>query len=195
MSYREQWYTHPEHAAYFERRCRGIINRIDGELLTAYQLPFHLEQNLLEYFEGYKRPGPFSVTRVKSSPTKRLYTSIIRVEAIRNEDGKRFIDAVVVNWNPHQTIHIPMFLVPANLQETIDIDTRLLAKVNVGARKAEDLIFEDFRLAPEPKLYREPARDATTLQRAERYTDPCQPKSMSSPEPSATQENTSHADY
>jgi hypothetical protein len=76
MSYREKQHTWFEQAIYFERRCRGIIGQIDGEILTAYNLPFHLEQNLL-------------------------------------------------------------------------------AKVNVGARQAEELIFEDFKLAREPKLYDE----------------------------------------
>jgi len=157
MNYREQWYAQPENAVYFERRCRGIIRQIDGELLTAYNLPLHLEQDLLKYFEGYNRPGPVSLTEVKSSPTKRLYTSIIRVEDIRNEDGNRVIDAVIINWNPHQVVAIPMSLLPANLQEKLNQDTRLLAKVNVGAGKAEDLIFEDFKLAPEPKPYDAPA--------------------------------------
>jgi hypothetical protein len=155
MSYREQWNSEAEHTKYLENRCRGIIHQIDGELLTAYNLPFHLEQDLLKYFEGYKRPGPLSLTKIKASPAKRLYTSIIRVENIRNEDGHKVIDAVIINWNPHRTIHIPMSLIPASLQEKLGPDTRLLAQVNVGAGKAEDLIFENFKLAPEPKLYDE----------------------------------------
>ncbi|HYT43681.1 MAG TPA: N-6 DNA methylase, partial [Methylomirabilota bacterium] len=155
MSYREQQYAWFEQAAYFERRCRGIISQIDGELLTAYNLPFHLEQNLLEFFEGYKRPGPLSLTQIKASPTKRLYTSIIRIDDIRNEDGSWVIDAVIINWNPRQTVHIPMSLVPANLQEKLVPEAHLLAKVNVGAKQAEELIFEDFKLAREPKFYDE----------------------------------------
>ena len=133
------------------------MSQIDGELLTAYNLPFNFEQNLLEFFDGYKRPGPFSPTQLKSSPTKRLYHSIIRVEDIRNENGNRVIDAVIINWNPHQIVHIPMSLLPIDLQEKLNQNSRLLAKVNVGASKAEDLIFEDFKLAPEPKLYDAPA--------------------------------------
>jgi len=157
MSYREQAETWFEQATYYERRCRGIISQIDGELLTAYNLPLHLEQNLFEFFDGYKRPGPFSPTQLKSSPTKRLYTSIIRVENIRNENGNRVIDAVIINWNPHQVVHIPMSLLPAHLQEQLNQDTRLVAKVNVGVSRAEDLIFEDFIIAREPKMYDAPA--------------------------------------
>src|SRR5258708_39179787 len=87
---------------------------------------------------------------------QKLYTSIIRVEDIRNEDGNRVIDAVIINWDPHQVVAIPISLLPASLQEKLNQDTRLLAKVNVGASKAEDLIFEDFKLAPEPKPYDPP---------------------------------------
>jgi len=156
-SLRAQWLMQPDRSEYFEQVCRGILRQIDAELLTAYDLAPHLEQELIRYFNGSPRPGPVSLTEVKSSPTKKLYTSIIRVEDIRNEDGNRVIDAVIINWNPHQVVRIPISLLPANLQENLNQDTRLLAKVNVGARKPEDLIFEDFKLAPEPKLYDAPA--------------------------------------
>lgn len=156
-SLRAQWLMHPNRSEYFEQACRGIMRQIDAELLTAYDLAPYLEQELIRYFNDSPRPGPVSLTEVKSSPTKRLYTSIIRVEDIRNEDGNRVIDAVIINWNPHQVVAIPMSLLPTNLQEKLNQDTRLLAKVNVGASKAEDLIFEDFKLAPEPKPYDAPA--------------------------------------
>src|SRR6266851_4139485 len=156
-SLRAQWLTQPDRIEYFERACRGIMRQIDAELLTSYDLAPHLEQELIRYFNGFKRPGPVSLTELKSSPTKKLYTSIIRIEDIRNEDGNGVIDAVIINWNPHQVVRIPMSLLPAALQEKINQDTRLLAKVNVGASKAEDLIFKDFKLAPEPKLYDAPA--------------------------------------
>ncbi len=153
ISYREQWLAQPKLAEYFEWRCRGIIRQIDAELLNAYNLPMYLEQELIKYFDGYKRPGPIQLTQVKPAPTKRLYTSIIRIEKIRSEGGNKVIDAIIVNWDPHQMVSIPMSLVPLNLQERLKQDIRLLAKVNVGARNAEDLIFEDIELAPEPKAY------------------------------------------
>lgn len=153
ISYRAQWLAHPERAGYFEGRCRGIISQIDAELLSAYNLPMYLEQALIKYFDGYKRPGPISLSQVKPSTAKRLYTSIIRIEKIRNEDGNKVIDAIIVNWDPHQTVSIPLSHVPVSLQERLEQDTRLLAKVNVGARSAEDLIFEDIKMAPEPKAY------------------------------------------
>ena len=153
ISYREQWRAHPENAEYFEGRCQGIIGQIDAELLSAYNLPILLEQELIKYFDGYRRPGQIPFTQVKPSPAKRLYTSIIRIEKIRSEGSYKVIDAIIVNWDPHQTVSIPMSLVPMNLHRRLSQDIRLLAKVNVGARNAEDLIFEDIKLAPEPKAY------------------------------------------
>lgn len=153
MYYRKQWQSQPDHAEFYESRCRGIIGQIDVELLSVYNLPRHLEQELIKYFDGYKRPGPIPLTQVKPSTAQRLYTSIIRIEKIRNEDGNKVIDAIIVNWDPHQIVSIPLSLVPLSLQERLEQDTRLLAKVNVGARSAEDLIFEDIKMAPEPKAY------------------------------------------
>ncbi len=149
-AFREQW---QKQEGYAEGRCRGILRQIDAELLSAYDLPMHLEQELIRYFDGLKRPGPVLLTQVRLSPTKRLYTSIIRVENIRNEDNSRFVDAIVTNWNPHQVVPIPMSLIPGDLQEKLEQDMYLFAKVNVGANRAEELIFEDIELAPEPKAY------------------------------------------
>jgi hypothetical protein len=149
MSYLEKQHTWFEQAVYFERRCRGIISQVDGELLTAYNLPFHLEQNLLEFFDDYKRPGPFSPEQLSASPTKRLYTSLMRIEDVRRENGTEMVEVALTNWNPHLTVRFPVSLIPKNLQAKLNKDVLLLAEVNVGAKKAEDLFFEAIRLAPE----------------------------------------------
>jgi hypothetical protein len=152
ISLREQWRSQSDYSKYLEGSCRGIIKQIDAELLSAYNLPIQLEQELVKYFEGYKRPGPISLTQVKPSSSKRLYTSIIRIEDIRNEGDNKILDAVVISWNPHQVIHLPISIVPRNLRENLGREVRLLAKVNVGAKEAKDLIFEDIELAPELKI-------------------------------------------
>ncbi|HYT44521.1 MAG TPA: N-6 DNA methylase, partial [Methylomirabilota bacterium] len=144
-SYRKQWDLWLEDVAYLESRCRGIIKQIDAEVLTAYNLPASLELELLKYFQGYERPGPFSPAQLNASPTKRLYTSLMRVEDVRNE----VVEVALMNWNPHLTVRFPVFLVPQNLQARLDRGVLLLAEVNVGAKKAEDLSFEAIRLAPE----------------------------------------------
>ena len=151
-SLREQWLSELDHYRYFERSCRGIIRQIDAELLSAYNLPMQLEQELINFFEGYKRPNPVSLVEIKTSPTKRLYTSIIRIEDIRNEGSDKVVDAVVVSWNPYQIVHFPISLVPRDLQGRLDRNVRLLARVNIAAKQAEDLTIEDIELAPEPKI-------------------------------------------
>lgn len=63
--YRQRWlnYKGPlldqsESATDFEQICRDIAWQIDAEILAAYDLPLELERELLDYFEGYERPGP-----------------------------------------------------------------------------------------------------------------------------------------
>ncbi len=146
---RTQWLAEPERSVYFEKRCRGLIKRIDGEILAAYNLDLHLEQELVEYFEGQKRPGPVDLTGIDLSPTKRFYTSLIRVENVRNEQEGKIVDAMIMNWNPHQIVHVPIELIPESIQPQLDQDTWLQAEVTVGARTADALIFRDIQLAPE----------------------------------------------
>lgn len=149
MLLREQWEPWQEYSKHSEGRCRGIIRQIDAELLAAYNLPTELEFELLEYFHGYERPGPFSPAQINASPTKRLYTSLMRIEDVRNEEGNEVVEVSLMNWNPHLTVRFPVSLVPPNLRANLDRDVLLLAEVNVGAKKAEDLFFEAIRLAPE----------------------------------------------
>lgn len=152
MSCREQWQTHPNHSQRFERLCKGIMEQIDAEILAAYDLAPHLEQQLLEHFGDFPKPGPVAVSQPKPSPLKRLYTSLIKIENIGEDNNSKFIEAVIINWNPHQTVRLPISLVPDNIKEKLDRDVWLLAQVNVGARKAEDLFFENIELAPEPHV-------------------------------------------
>jgi hypothetical protein len=149
MFYRKHWEPWLEDAKHIEGRCRGIIKQIDAELLASYNLPTYLELDLLEYFNGYERPGPFSPAQLNASPTKRLYTSLMRVEDVRSEDGNEVVEVALMNWNPHLTVRFPVSLVPHNLRAKLGRDVLLLAEVNVGAKKAEDLSFEAIRLAPE----------------------------------------------
>lgn len=146
---RSQWLKEPDRKGYFEKRCRGLIKRIDGEILSAYNLDLSLEQELVAYFDGHKRPGPVDLTGIELSPTKRFYTSLIRVEEVRNEREGKVVDATVINWNPHQTVHLPMTLIPESIQSQLERDTWLLAEVTAGASVADALVFRDIQLAPE----------------------------------------------
>ncbi len=148
-SYRKQWLEQPEQAKYFEGCCRGIMRRIDGELLEAYNLPLQFERDLLNYFDGVRRPGPARLTVVSPSPTKETYMSIIRVESVTGENGNKVVEAKIFNWDSDEMVRFPLSLVPTNIQEKVERDVLLLANVNVGAKKAQDLFFEDIELAPE----------------------------------------------
>lgn len=152
MAIREQWRHQPDNSRYLESSARGIMRQIDAELLRAYNLPIELERELVNYFAGYKRPGPISLTQIKPSPEKRFYTSIIRIEGVRNEGNDKVVDAVVISWNPHQIVQFPISFIPQHLQDKLTLDIRLLARVNIGAETAEDLIFEEIELAPESEI-------------------------------------------
>jgi hypothetical protein len=78
IAYREQWRNESVHSKHFENACRGLIRQIDAEILSAYNLPMDLEQEVIDYFKGYARPSPVSRIPLKPSPTKRLYTSLLR---------------------------------------------------------------------------------------------------------------------
>jgi len=81
---------------------------------------------------------------------RRPHESLVRVEEVREEAKEPVVDAVVINWNPHQAVRFPLSLVPEPLHAALQPDTWLLAKVNVGADRSEDLYFKDIRLAPDP---------------------------------------------
>lgn len=152
MSYRDQWRAAPNHSQRFERLCKGIVGQIDAEILAAYDLAPHLEQQLLEYFGDAPKPGPVAVSQVKPSPVKRLYTSLIKIENVGEDNNAKFIEAVIINWDPHQIVRLPVSLVPDHIKGKLDRDVWLLAQVNVGAGRAEDLFFENIELAPEPRV-------------------------------------------
>ncbi len=148
-SYRKQWLEQPEQAKYFEGCCRGIMRQIEDELLTAYDLPLQLERELIKYFEGIRRPGPATLTGVDASYTKELFKSIMRVENIGNEDGNKVVEVEIMNWDSDELARFPLSLVPASIQDKVFHNIWLFAKVNIGAERAQDLVFEDIELAPE----------------------------------------------
>lgn len=64
-SIRQQWLNYqgpllsePEANINFESMSKEVTWQIDAEILAAYNLPISLECELLDYFEGYGRPGP-----------------------------------------------------------------------------------------------------------------------------------------
>lgn len=82
---------------------------------------------------------------------RKPYEALVHVDEVRKESGENVIDVMVSNWDPHQAVRLPISLVPSNLRQSISSGVWLLATVNVGAERPEDLYFEDMRLAPEPE--------------------------------------------
>ena len=151
---REEWLSQPAHAKYLRDSCEGILGQLQEELLGLYNLSMVAERELIAYFEGYKSFGPIPLTQVEPSPEKRLYGTLIRVEDVRNEGDDNIVDTVIMGWGggyPNQIIHFPFTLVPQELRVKVSRESYLLAKVNIGAREEKDLVFEDIKLAPEPR--------------------------------------------
>jgi hypothetical protein len=153
IAYREQWREDLVNTRYFEGSCRGLMGRIDAEILGMYNLSLDLEREIFDYFKGYTRPGPVSQVPLKHSPTKRLFSTLISIEGIRKLDNDKVVDVVVISWNPYRIITLPISLFPRDLQEKLDRDVWLRARVNIGAKEVEDLIFEEIELPPEPKIH------------------------------------------
>ncbi len=57
-SYLSQWHARPQQEELFKQLCYQTVLLIDAAVLAAYNLPVHLERELLDYFAGYRRPGP-----------------------------------------------------------------------------------------------------------------------------------------
>jgi len=143
---RERWHSEPGGTT-----GQGILGQLDGKILGLYRLSMQVERDLLAYFEGYKRPGPIPLTQVKPSRQNRLCSTIVEIEDVRHEGDDDIVDAIVVSWNPYQTIHFPLSLIPQEIRGKISQDVRLFAKVNIGAENERDLVFEDIQLPPEPR--------------------------------------------
>lgn len=60
---RSEWLRHPERRYIYERVCNELVQQIDAEVLKAYNLAPSLEQAVLNYFVGYKRPSPVGFAR------------------------------------------------------------------------------------------------------------------------------------
>jgi hypothetical protein len=100
-SYREQWLEQPLQANHFEQLCRQFMYQIDAEVLAAYDLPPRLEKELLDYFAGYKRPGPVQFDRYyppgfRPAIPWRLYIS----DVFRNSSARHTLERLPVIHDP-----------------------------------------------------------------------------------------------
>lgn len=81
---------------------------------------------------------------------RRPRRALIRVVDVTQESSETVVDAIVPQWNPNKGVRFPVTLLPRELHSEVAPGIRLLADVNIGARKAEELFFGNFDLAPEP---------------------------------------------
>ena len=85
------------------------------------------------------------------SSTRRPHRTIIHIVNINNG----LVDAFVPSWNPYHAVSFPVSLIPDEFSSNIvsrlkqKEDTWLIACVNTGAEKADDLYFTKFEAAPE----------------------------------------------
>ncbi|MEE3719691.1 hypothetical protein V2H45_23395 [Tumidithrix elongata RA019] len=85
----------------------------------------------------------------KISRERKPHRTLVRVERVGKEFGEDVVEAFVVGWRPRQAVRFPVSLIPEEMRETLGKGSRLVAYVNIGATKSEDLFFEKFELAPQ----------------------------------------------
>lgn len=87
---------------------------------------------------------------MKILPSQKKWSALVRVDAIDYEHATAYV--VVPQHQQHHSdvprfnIKINMTDLPPYIRHKIKKGSRLKAKVNIGAEKAEDLLFEDWQL-------------------------------------------------
>lgn len=85
------------------------------------------------------------------APDRRPWRVLIQVDEVDRETGDAVADVHIPSWNPHEAVRFPLDLVqPESLRASVVPGAILLAHVNIGAERAEDLYFMTFETAPEP---------------------------------------------
>ena len=85
------------------------------------------------------------------TPQRRRHRVLIRVVDIQNEADERVVDAIVPAWSRKTAVRFPSVIVPSNLHPSLVKDGILIAQVNLGANRPEDLYFDNFEIPTEPK--------------------------------------------
>lgn len=117
---------------------RKIPTLISREDMSAESIKSGFEKCILE-LEGIKN--------AERTP----HRTLVRVTGREQESGEAVIDAVIPGWNPQKAVRFPLSLIDPAIQKKVQPECRLFAYINIGASESEDLFFEGFELAPEPK--------------------------------------------
>jgi hypothetical protein len=88
--------------------------------------------------------------RGQTASTRKPHRTLLRIEDIGQESGKKVIDVIIPSWNPHRAVRLPVSLLPKSFGRShLKRGSRLFAQINIGAEKASELYFKDFEIAPE----------------------------------------------
>jgi hypothetical protein len=80
---------------------------------------------------------------------RRPRRAIVRVENFDRESGIDFVEAFVPQWNPDEAVRFPRRLLSRFERVALKPGMRFIADVNIDARRADELFFDNFELAPE----------------------------------------------
>jgi hypothetical protein len=85
------------------------------------------------------------------TPQRRRHRVLLRVVDIQNEANQRVIDAIIPAWSNKTAVRFPFAIVPKRLQTRVLNKGLVIAQVNLGANRPEELYFDKFEAPPKPK--------------------------------------------
>jgi hypothetical protein len=85
------------------------------------------------------------------TPQRRPHRVLIKIVDIQNEANQRVVDAIVPSWSRQTAVRFPFAIVPPRLHRRLEKEGYLIAQVNLGANRPEDLFFDKFEIPPTPK--------------------------------------------
>jgi FixJ family two-component response regulator len=91
----------------------------------------------------------------RMSSTRRIHRTLINIDNITSDSGEEVVEVIVPSWNPYHVVRCPVSEIPEELLHTVKAhlnqkeEAWLIACVNTGAEKADDLYFTRFESAPE----------------------------------------------
>ncbi len=77
-------------------------------------------------------------------PSREPIKTLVRIEAVDNDQTPKMVYAVVPGWNAKEAIRFPLKLVPQCIRNDIKADVRLWAQVNLGAEDHTELFLDSF---------------------------------------------------
>lgn len=85
------------------------------------------------------------------TPQRRRHRVLIKIVDIQDEANQPVVDAIVPSWSRGTAVRFPLSIVPHELVSSVHPDNHLIAQVNLGATRPEDLFFEKFEAPPTPE--------------------------------------------